>query len=155
MLAVYKDGLRAALGLGRGGKAKILPWFFIARVDHRPRHWRSSPAPPSGSAGPAQRDLDLPSHADYYAIASIVLFVFAALSAPELLCPDRRNGTINLYLVRPLTATDYVIARWAALTSVMVLVAWLPQLILFAGLAVRCARPGIVPGGHWSDIPRS
>ena len=29
-LAVYKDGLRAALGLGRGGRAKILPWFFIA-----------------------------------------------------------------------------------------------------------------------------
>ena len=29
-LAVFKDGVRAALGLGRGGRAKILPWSFIA-----------------------------------------------------------------------------------------------------------------------------
>ena len=31
------------------------------------------------------------------------MFVFAALVAPELLCRDRREGMINLYLVRPLT----------------------------------------------------
>ena len=28
--AIYKDGLRTALGLGRGARAKILPWFFIS-----------------------------------------------------------------------------------------------------------------------------
>ena len=29
-LAAYKDGIRIALGFGRGGRAKILPWLFIA-----------------------------------------------------------------------------------------------------------------------------
>src|ERR671914_2235159 len=28
--AVFKDGIRTALGLGRGGRAKVLPWFFIS-----------------------------------------------------------------------------------------------------------------------------
>ena len=28
-LAVFKDGVRTALGLGRGAKAKVLPWAFI------------------------------------------------------------------------------------------------------------------------------
>ena len=28
--AVYKDGLRAAAGLGRGGRAKVVPWLFVA-----------------------------------------------------------------------------------------------------------------------------
>ena len=28
--AVFKDGLRIAFGLGRGGRAKILPFTFIA-----------------------------------------------------------------------------------------------------------------------------
>ena len=28
-LAVFKDGVRIALGLGRGPRAKFLPWFFI------------------------------------------------------------------------------------------------------------------------------
>ena len=29
MLAIYKDGLRAAMGIGRGGRAKIVPWLFV------------------------------------------------------------------------------------------------------------------------------
>ena len=37
------------------------------------------------------------------------MFVFAAVVAPELLCRDRRDGVINLYLVRPLTGSDYVV----------------------------------------------
>jgi hypothetical protein len=49
--------------------------------------------------------MNLPSHADFYGIASIVLFVFAAIVAPELLCRDRRDGVIHLYLVRPLTGS--------------------------------------------------
>ncbi|HEY9519286.1 MAG TPA: hypothetical protein VIQ98_08490, partial [Gemmatimonadales bacterium] len=28
-LAVFKDGLRIAMGLGRGGRAKLLPWLFV------------------------------------------------------------------------------------------------------------------------------
>ena len=28
-LAVYKDGVRTSLGLGRSAREKILPWFFI------------------------------------------------------------------------------------------------------------------------------
>jgi hypothetical protein len=26
---VFRDGVRIALGLGRGGRAKVLPWLFI------------------------------------------------------------------------------------------------------------------------------
>ena len=40
----------------------------------------------------------LPSHADYYELVSLVLFLFAAIIGPELLCPDRRDGVIHLYL---------------------------------------------------------
>ena len=29
VLAVYKDGLRTAAGLGRGGRAKVVPWLFV------------------------------------------------------------------------------------------------------------------------------
>ena len=95
-LSVYKDGLQNSLGLGRGTRAKILPWLFIGvlvmvalvlalvagTVDRL------------AGAGPAEA-LDLPSHSDYYGIASIILFIFAAISAPELLCPDRRDGATS------------------------------------------------------------
>ena len=63
-------------------------------------------------------DLDLLRHDDYYQIVAIILVLFSAIIAPELLCPDRRGGVISLYLVRPLTTTDYLAGRWLAFFSV-------------------------------------
>src|SRR5688572_30046492 len=135
-LAVYKDGLRSALGLGRGIRAKALPWFFIFVLAAIALIMAlvAGAAERLGGPGSAER-MNLPSHSDYYGIASMILFVFAAVVSPELLCRDRREGTINLYFVRPLTAVDYVVARWAAFLTLMVGAAWLPQIILFLGLS--------------------
>lgn len=154
MLAVYKDGLRTAMGLGRGGRAKVAPWLFIA----------ASLIPAvvlALIAGAVDRlavdfdaEVDLPSHADYYSIASIVLLVFAAVVGPELFCPDRRSGVISLYLVRPLKATDYATSRWAALVTVMTAVAWLPQVLMLAGLVLGADEPAAYLADNWLDAPR-
>jgi len=74
--------------------------------------------------------------------------------APELLCRDKRDGTINLYLVRPVTGGDYVMARWAALFAVMTVVAWLPQFLLFLGLSAGDPAPIVYLQQHWIDMPR-
>ena len=154
-MAVYKDGLRTVLGLGRGGRAKILPWFFIAFAGAIGLVMALIAGAVYTYIGPeAVEQLDLPSHSDYYGIASIVFFVFAAVSAPELLCPDRHEGVLNLYLVRPLTGTDYVFARWLAFLTVMVAVAWLPQIILLLGLTLGAENPGDYLLENWRDIPR-
>jgi len=154
-LAVFKDGVRTSLGLGRGARAKVLPWFFIGVLVSIAVIMAlvAGAAERMGGPGSAE-ELNLPSHSDYYGIASIIFFVFAAVSAPELLCPDRREGTINLYLVRPLTGSDYVIARWCAFFCVMLLVAWLPQVILSIGLTMGDPDPIGYFRGHWLDIPR-
>ena len=152
--AVYKDGLRTAMGLGRGGRAKILPWIFIAAAVIPGLVFALIAGAINRLDADFSEAADLPSHADYYAIAGIVLFLFAAVVGPELFCPDRSNGTINLYLVRPLRATDYALARWAALLTVMVVVAWIPQLVLLAGLVFGAPEPGSYISDHWKDIPK-
>jgi ABC-2 type transport system permease protein len=153
--AVYFDGLRIALGIGRGGRAKILPWVFIFAAIIPALVLAIIAGTVDRVVGPgAAESVDLPSHSDYYSIASIILFLFAAAAAPELLCPDRRHGVINLYLVRPLTGTDYVFARWLAFLSVMVLVAWLPQIVLLAGLVFGATQPGDYLKDNWQDIPK-
>jgi ABC-2 type transport system permease protein len=154
-LAVFKDGIRAALGFGRGGRAKILPWFFIGLLSAIGliMAMMAGAADRMGGQGTAER-LELPSHADFYGIASIILFVFAALVGPELLCRDRREGIIHLYLVRPLTGSDYIVSRWLAFFVVMLAAAWLPQLILLLGLAAGDPLPGTYLRDHWLDIPR-
>lgn len=153
--AVFKDGLRTALGLGRGGRAKILPWFFIGLLSAIGSIMAlvAGAAERLGGPGTAAR-ANLPSHVDFYGAASIILFVFAALVAPELLCRDRKEGTIHLYLVRPLTGSDYLAARWLAFLVVMVGAAWLPQWILFLGLAAGDPTPLVYLQKHWLDIPR-
>jgi len=152
--AVFKDGVRTALGLGRGARAKILPWSFVAVLVGIAfvmalvigAVFRFAP----GEAG----QLNLPNHSDFYGIASIFFFVFAAVVAPELLCPDRRDGVINLYLVRPLTGSDYIVARWSAFLVVTLAVAWLPQFVLLVGLTMGNPEPVEYFRANWLDIPK-
>jgi len=153
--AVFKDGVRIALGLGRGGWAKVLPWAFIMLLAGIGLIMAIVAGAVNRLAGAGQADqMGLPSYGDFYAITAIILFMFAALVAPELLCRDRREGTINLYLVRPLTGTDYVLARWASFVAVMLGAAWLPQIVLFLGLCGGDPDPGKYLGAHWLDIPK-
>jgi ABC-2 type transport system permease protein len=153
--AIFKDGVRIALGLGRGGRAKILPWFFISVLAVMGLVFAivAGAADRLGGPGTAER-ANLPSHSDYYGIASIIVFVFAAVVAPELLCRDRRDGVINLYLVRPITGGDYVTSRWVAFLVVMLAAVWLPQVILFLGLSAGDPVPVLYLEKHWIDVPR-
>ena len=154
VLCVYENGLRIALGLGRGGRAKIVPWLLVS-ASLIPAVVLALVAGAVNRAAPGfDPTSDLPSYSGYYAIASIILLIFSAVIGPELLCPDRREGTINLYLVRPLSPTDYLVARWSALVTVIVAAAWLPQIALLAGLVLGAADPGSYLGDHWLDIPR-
>jgi ABC-2 type transport system permease protein len=153
--AVFNDGIRIALGLGRGPRAKVLPWFFIAALSAIGLVMAMIAGAAERLAGPgAAERLNLPSHSDFYGIASMVMFVFAAVVAPELLCRDRREGVISLYLVRPITATDYIVSRWASFFLIMLASAWTPQIILLLGLAMGDPAPLTYLRENWLDIPR-
>ena len=118
MRAVHKDGVRTAMGLGRGGKAKVLPWIFIAASAIPALVFALVAGAVDRLADGFSEAADLPSHADYYGIAGIVLFLFAAVVGPELFCPDRSDGTISLYLVRPLRASRTTFSQLASKKSV-------------------------------------
>ena len=153
--AIFKDGLRIALGLGRGPRAKILPWFFMSVLAVIGLVFAIVAGAANRLGGPGSAEqAGIPSHSDYYGIASIIVFVFAAVVAPELLCRDKRDGVINLYLVRPLTGTDYIVSRWAAFLTVMFAAVWVPQVVLFLGLSAGDPKPIEYLQNHWMDIPR-
>ena len=155
-LAILKDGLRIALGLGRGGRAKILPWFFISVLVGIALIMAMVAGAAKKIGGPnVGEQVDLPSHTDYYGFASIIVFVFAAVVAPELLCRDRRDGVISLYLVRPLTGTDYIVSRWLSFLIVMIASVWVPQLILFFGLFMGDSVPLDYLRSNWLDFPKA
>lgn len=154
--AVFLDGVRAALGVGRGGRAKVLPWAFLGLLTFIALILALVAGAAERIAGPgATQQMNLPTHGDLFAFASVILYAFAALVAPELICRDKRDGTLSLYLVRPLTGADYIAARWTAFLAVMLLAALGPQLVLFGGLALGHPTPLEYLRDHWLDLPRT
>ena len=94
------------------------------------------------------------SHEDYYSLISIFLLLFSAIIAPEVLIPDRREGVISLYLVRPLTIVDYVAARWSAFAVVAFGLALSGQTLLLIGFLLAADNPAEYIRDNWLDIPR-
>ena len=146
--AIFENSVRTVLGLGRGPRAKIMPTLlFIGAI---------TPALVFvmilSVAGPAADFL--PGPVDYYQVISIILLLFAAIMAPELLCPDRRDNVIHLYLVRPLTPTDYVLGRFLAFFVIVLALAYSGQIVLQLGLALSADNPMDYLRDNWTDIPR-
>ena len=146
--ALWVDGIRTVLGIGRGWGSKVLPVvLFICVI---------TPALVAAiiASVVGLPDFELFRHEEYYAIVLIVVALFAAIMAPELLCPDRRDGVIGLYLVRPLTRTDYVAARWFAFFSMTLMFVLAGQVVLFAGLVLAATEPLDYIRENWADVPR-
>lgn len=151
--AIFWDGVRTSLGLGRGASQKILPWTFIG--------FTTGPAivimiiaalaTRFGGTGDVLGDL---ANRGYYEYALLPLLVFAASVAPALLCPDRRERVLSLYLVRPLSTNDYLVARFVAFLAVSMAVAYLPQVLIFSTLTTSALSPGRYIADNWLDVPR-
>lgn len=62
---------------------------------------------------------------------SVFCLMLAALAGPGLIAPDLANNALPLYLSRPLTRTDYVLARLVVLLGLLSTVTWVPALVLF------------------------
>ena len=146
--SLWVNGFRTTLGLGRGTLAKLLPIGMLIGA--------TAPAAAivvlAAILGP-EEDI-IPSHEDYYELISILMLLFSAIIAPELLIPDRRSGVINLYLVRPITAIDYVAARWSAFLGLSLILVYSGQVLLLIGFLLTASDPVDYLRDNWLDIPR-
>ncbi|MBK5267107.1 MAG: hypothetical protein JJE47_06675 [Acidimicrobiia bacterium] len=129
MWAIVKDGYRRALGLRRRAWSKVMPWGLIALMLMITMvviavAWFAGDLIP-----------DLPSYAEYFDLTSQLGLLFVALTGPLLLVPDRVNGVLAVYMSRPLRMSDYLLAKTAALVSLMLTFYLVPQTILHLGLA--------------------
>src|SRR5690606_24893833 len=48
-------------------------------------------------------------------------------------CPDRRNRMLPLLFARPLTGSDYVVAKVGAVAAIVFAFGFFPQVVLFVG----------------------
>jgi ABC-2 type transport system permease protein len=129
VLALYRASLRRAVGLRRSWRQKFLPLGLLAVV--------SIPAAVNVGIGYATRNSPLEgfsffTYREYVGVSSALL-LFVAVCAPDVICPDRRQRVLPVIFARPLTGTDYVLAKLAAIASLVFAFSFLPQVLLFVG----------------------
>ncbi|MDQ4098103.1 MAG: hypothetical protein M3144_09580 [Actinomycetota bacterium] len=83
--------------------------------------------------------VELISYREYVGVSSALL-VFVALTAPDIVCPDRRQRVLVLLFARPLAGVDYVVAKIGAIFSILFAFSFLPQVLLFVGQALVSDR---------------
>ena len=145
--ALWTNGIRTALGIGRGARSKIMPILFFGAV-MVPAVVVVLIASLSGLTE------DLWGRGQYFAWIIFPIILFSAIIAPELLCPDRRDRVLHLYLVRPLTTDDYVIGRWLAFFTISLILVYAGQLVLFLGFTLAADEPFQYLQDNWLDVPR-
>jgi len=127
--ALWLGSVRRALGLRRSWKQKVLPWLLLAVA--------AAPAAVFVGVGYVTRDtpaadFDFITYRDYVGV-STALLLFVGVTAPDLICPERRQRVLPLIFSRPLTGLDYVLAKTGAVFAVVFTFGFLPQVLLFVG----------------------
>jgi ABC-2 type transport system permease protein len=137
--ALTKHSFQRGLGLRRPAATKILPALsvFIAYV----------PGIVFVGISIIVEDLliqapdVIPDYGEYYGYITAAILVFTAFVAPELLCSDRRDRTLGLYLASPLTRDTYLLAKAMAVCALLALVTLGPPLFVLLARTVAGTGP--------------
>ncbi len=137
VVALFRHSLRSVFGIGRSGRAKILPLIciglptLIAAILVAVRAL-------AGRAGFENVQL-VPGHDGIYPIIAVFPTLFVAAQAPELLGRDQRYRTLTLYFSRALHRPDYAIGKLLALSVGVGVILILPQLVTTIGTILLTA----------------
>jgi len=127
--ALFRTSVRRALGLRRPWRQKVAPAVLLAIA--------TVPAIVYVGVGYVTRDtiasdFEWITYREYVGVSSYLL-VFVALTAPDIMCPDRRQRVLPVLFARPLTGIDYVLAKVGSMFVILFAFSFLPQVVLFLG----------------------
>jgi ABC-2 type transport system permease protein len=124
--SLYTLSVRNAFGLGRGLITKVLAFglTFFAFVPALVQMVIAAVLP---------IEFEFVRPESYYGFVQIVIVLFVASVAADLVGNDRRSRTLPLYFSRPIRRHDYALVKVAALTTALLVLTLLPQTVLFIG----------------------
>jgi ABC-2 type transport system permease protein len=123
--ALIWHSFRSAFGIGRGPKAKIVPVITFVAI--------CLPAV-INAIGVARGGAPVVAYGTYlFPLRVIVMTIFVAVQAPELVSRDLRSRVLPLYFSRPLRRGDYPLAKYAAFFLACLAMIEVPLLLLYLG----------------------
>ena len=156
--ALCWHSLRSAFGIGRGVKAKILPVVTFAIMCLPAVVNAVAVAISSSHARQIPYDTYVP------ALRVLVMTIFIAAQAPELVSRDLRSHVLPLYFSRPIRRIDYPLAKLAAFVIACLIMIEIPELLLYVGTVLqshgfsavwaqtRALTPGLLVGLMWAVL---
>ncbi|MFB6671968.1 ABC transporter permease [Streptomyces sp. NPDC057684] len=124
--SLFSQSLRGAYGLGRSAKSKVLPMLLFVVM--------CVPALIMVAVAVTTKMKDLPVDYTRYAILlQAVIGLYLASQAPQSVSRDLRFKTVPLYFSRPIERGDYVLAKFAAMTSALFALTAAPLIVLYVG----------------------
>jgi ABC-2 type transport system permease protein len=133
---LVKHSLRHALGIGRSTRYKVIPVTVVVMAY----------LPAAAFVGvaallPVSTDDVLPTYAEYYGFVSATIYLLAGFVSPELLCSDRRNGLLGVYLASPLNRPNYLLGKAIAVLGLLLLVTLGPPLVMLIAFTLQDLGP--------------
>lgn len=147
VLSLYFYTLRGAFGLGRRSSSKIIP-IAVAIIAFIPALIQLGIA----AIVPAQFEIIKPEN--YYDYVQVIVALFCAAVAPEIVGRDQRTRTLSLYFSRALQRRDYALAKLAAFVTALLLLTLLPQAVLFLGSMLAANDIPQFLKDDWRQLPR-
>ena len=132
--ALTWHSFRSSWGIGRGVKAKIVP--ILAIIVMCLPAFANAFAVARGNARLFGYDVYTPP------LRVLVVTIFIAAQAPELVSRDLRSHVLPLYFSRPLRRLDYPLAKYIALTATLLILVELPLLIMYVGTISSASKAG-------------
>jgi len=140
-----------ALGIHRSARTKVFPvlvvtcaylptliYVGVAVIGNRLER--------DGVPGRVMARQFIPTYAANYGGIVLAILLFAAFVAPEVLCPDRRDGMLGIYLASPLDRGTYLLGKTLAVVALLSLVTLGPPLVLLLGYATQGYGPSGIAG---------
>jgi ABC-2 type transport system permease protein len=138
--------LRHTFGFGRGVGPKVIAFSLIA--------FTLIPALVQVALGVlVPEDFEFVRPEEYYGFVQVIIILFVAAMASELVGNDRRNNVLPLYFSRPLERSDYVFAKVTALTLGLQALTLVPQMLMFLGNWLGAADQSEWLSDNISDLP--
>jgi ABC-2 type transport system permease protein len=154
--ALTWHSFRSAFGFGRGAKAKIVPVITFTAL--------CLPAIVNAFAM-SRGNARIISYDTYSPVLrDLIMTVFVAVQAPELVSRDLRSRVLPLYFSRPIRSGDYPLAKYLAFTAACLVMIEVPLLLLYVGSIVnvhggsavwaqtKALIPGLLVGVMWSLV---
>ncbi|HEY9240740.1 MAG TPA: hypothetical protein VIP48_02070 [Streptosporangiaceae bacterium] len=134
--ALVWHSLRSSVGIGRGAKAKIIPVIMFVVM--------CLPAVANAVAVAQGGHRLVPYDTYLFQVRVLVLIIFVAAQAPELVSRDLRSHVLPLYFCRPLTRLDYPLAKLTAFILACLALIEIPLLLLYLGTIAQASGPSAI-----------